>query len=194
MRLEPVRKPIAEPVVRVQQTERASADALVVRPSAIGMLLAKPVATTAPAGVSITQAMTTRNASDLTARIRSVLTARWTNTTTPGRQFILERQDKTQIDRLRVGVAWVEIKQVNDPVVPELTEMTVDTTRQEPLTTRATVIASVLSSRPSVWPEMLALEAFRPEPNRFFADGSTSRMLIIVGSVPSSGGIDRPRS
>ena len=97
---------------------------------------AKPAAPTAPVGVSLTQAMDIGNASDLTARIRSVLTARWTNTTIPGRQFILERQDKTQIDHLRLGGAWVEIKQVNDPVVPELTEMIVDTTRQELLTTR----------------------------------------------------------
>jgi hypothetical protein len=93
----------------------------------------KPVEPTAPADVKVVQDKLRGNATDLTARIRTLITASWRNTDIPGRFITLEREDRVQLDRLRVGAAWVEIKRISaeprwtgegwDP-----TELTVDVT------------------------------------------------------------------
>jgi hypothetical protein len=95
----------------------------------------KPFPPTAPANVTVSQDRSTGNPRDLTARIRTFITARWRNTPKaqiyiPGQFITLEREDKVQLDRLRVGPAWVELKQISADHDP--TEVTVDTTPEGP--------------------------------------------------------------
>jgi hypothetical protein len=93
----------------------------------------KPVAPTAPADVTVSQDKSLGRTGDLAARIRTFITARWRNTDIPGQFITLEREDRVQLDRLRVGPAWVEIKQISaDPHPTDPTEVTVDTTPEGP--------------------------------------------------------------
>ncbi len=90
---------------------------------------------TAPAYATVSQAKSTGNSRDPAARIRTIITARWRNTPVqqiyvPGKFITLERQDRVQLDRLRVGPAWVEIKQISADGDP--TEVTVDVTPEGP--------------------------------------------------------------
>lgn len=98
----------------------------------------KPVAPTAPASVTVSQNKSTGNPRDLTARIRTFVTAHWRNATAregfiPGQLITLEREDRVQLDRLRVGPAWVEIKQISAAPNPnDPTEIIVDVTPEGP--------------------------------------------------------------
>ena len=91
----------------------------------------QPVAPTAPVRVTISQDKSLGRSGDLAARIRTLITARWRNTLTgqvfiPGQFFTLEREDRVQLDRIRVGPAWVEINKISADHDP--TEVTVDVT------------------------------------------------------------------
>ena len=93
------------------------------------------IAPTAPAHVTVSQEKSTGNPRDLTARIRTFITARWRNTPPgltylPGKFISLEREDRVQLDRLRVGPAWIEIKQISADRDP--TEIVVDVTPDTP--------------------------------------------------------------
>lgn len=95
----------------------------------------KPVPPTAPSNMTVSQEKVQGNPRDLTSRIRTVVTARWRNTPIgqgfiPGQFLVLEREDRVQLDRLRVGPAWVEIKQISADHDP--TEVTADTTPEGP--------------------------------------------------------------
>lgn len=116
----------------------------------------KPVAPTAPADVMVSQDKSRGNPRDLTARIRTFITARWRNPYTtsfiPGQFITLEREDgvqfplrtldsagRVQFNQRRFKTAWVEIKQISAAPNPnDPTEITVDVTPegQELLTQR----------------------------------------------------------
>ncbi len=136
----------------------------------------KPLAPSAPDYVTVSQDRVLGNPRDLAARIRTFVTARWPNATArqgfiPGQFITLEREDRVQLDRLRVGPAWVEIKQIsadNDP-----TEVTVDTTPDDPelLTKRGNnyrvcSVVPILAAAGKVCSSSVAAEAKSPlDPN-----------------------------
>jgi hypothetical protein len=114
----------------------------------------KPVAPTAPVGVTISQDKSQGNAHDPTARIGAIITARWRNTDIPGQFITLEREGRVPLPLSTVDregrvqtnqpsskLAWIEIKRINSSYVPcpparcpehdeqgSTTELTVDTT------------------------------------------------------------------
>ena len=92
-----------------------------------------PTAPTPLSNVSVFQNKSHGRASDVLARIRTLVTARWRNTEIRGNFITLEREDKVQLDQVRVGPAWVEIKRIpaaGNPSDP--TDLTVDVTPEGP--------------------------------------------------------------
>lgn len=159
----------------------------------------KPVPPTAPAHVTVSQEKVQGNPRDLTSRIRTVVTASWRNTPVglvfiPGQFITLEREDRVQLDRLRVGPAWVEIKQISADHDP--TEVTADTTPEGPelLTQRGNnyrvcAVLPVLGPAGKVCSPSVAAEAKSPlDPN--------SKVVLAPNSIneknDSSWVIQRP--
>lgn len=100
--------------------------------------MGQPVAPTALADVNVSkssQAPGVRNAAANSrivgsVRISTVISARWRNTDLPGQFITLEREDRVQLDRLRVGTAWDEIARISAKSAP--TEASADITPKEP--------------------------------------------------------------
>ena len=86
------------------------------------------IAPSPPADVVVTQDKNRGRAGDLTARVRTLATARWRNTEIPGQFITLEREDRIQLDRVRVGLAWVELARVSARTDP--TDILADVTPQ----------------------------------------------------------------
>ena len=100
--------------------------------------MGKPVAPTAPADVNISKssgARGVRNASGNSrivgsVRITTLISARWRNTDLPGQFITLERENRVQLDRMRVGPAWDEIARISAKSAP--TEASADITSNGP--------------------------------------------------------------
>jgi hypothetical protein len=98
----------------------------------------QPIVPTALADVNISkssQASGVRNAAANSrivgsVRIATVISARWRNTDLPGQFITLEREDRVQLDRLRVGTAWDEIARISAKSAP--TEASADITPKGP--------------------------------------------------------------
>jgi hypothetical protein len=80
----------------------------------------KPIAPTAPADVtlSIAQRQVSQPGTSTLPQTRTIISARWRNTETPGEFITLEREDRAQLDRLRVGASWTELQRISAKVSP----------------------------------------------------------------------------
>jgi len=100
--------------------------------------MAQPIAPTALADVNISKlsgARGVRNASGNSrivgsVRITTLISAHWRNTDLPGQFITLERENRVQLDRMRVGPAWDEIARISAKSAP--TEASADITANGP--------------------------------------------------------------
>ncbi|HEY6121594.1 MAG TPA: fibronectin type III domain-containing protein [Pyrinomonadaceae bacterium] len=98
--------------------------------------MGQPVTPTALANVNISKSMLTRGVRNANSRlvdsvrIRTVISATWRNTDVPGEFITLERENKVQLDRMRVGPAWDEIARISAKSAP--TEASTDITPNGP--------------------------------------------------------------
>jgi hypothetical protein len=101
-------------------------------------VMGQPVAPTALGDVSISKSLLTRgvrNASGSSrivgsVRITTLISAKWRNTDLPGQFITLERENRVQLDRMRVGPAWDEIARISAKSAP--TEASADITSSGP--------------------------------------------------------------
>jgi hypothetical protein len=79
------------------------------------MATGKLIAPSAPADVtlSMTQRQVTSPGTSTLPQTRTIISARWRNTDTPGQFITLEREDRVQLDRLRVGASWTELQRIS---------------------------------------------------------------------------------
>jgi hypothetical protein len=75
----------------------------------------KPIAPTAPGDVtlSISQRQVSQPGTSTLPQTRTIISARWRNTDTPGQFITLEREGRVQLDRLRVGASWTELQRIS---------------------------------------------------------------------------------
>ena len=98
--------------------------------------MGQPIAPTVLADVNISKSLLTggvRNANSRivdSVRIRTLISARWRNTDLPGQFITLERENRVQLDRMRVGPAWDEIARISAKSAP--TEASADITPNGP--------------------------------------------------------------
>ena len=80
----------------------------------------KPIAPSAPADVtlSIAQKQVSQPGTSTLPQTRTIISARWRNTETPGEFITLEREDRVQLDRLRVGASWTELQRISSKNSP----------------------------------------------------------------------------
>jgi hypothetical protein len=98
----------------------------------------QPIAPTALADVSISKSSGARGVRNASAnsrivgsvRIATLISARWRNTDLPGQFITIERENRVQLDRLRVGPAWDEIARISAKSAP--TEASADITPNGP--------------------------------------------------------------
>ena len=98
----------------------------------------QPIAPTALADVSISKSSAARGVRNASAnsrivgsvRIATLISARWRNTDLPGQFITIERENRVQLDRLRVGPAWDEITRISAKGAP--TEASADITPNGP--------------------------------------------------------------
>ncbi len=75
----------------------------------------KPITPSAPADVtlSIAQRQVSQPGTSTLPQTRTIISARWRDTETPGEFITLEREDRVQLDRLRVGTSWTELQRIS---------------------------------------------------------------------------------
>ena len=91
----------------------------------------KPIAPSAPADVtlSIAQRQVSQPGTSTLPQTKTIISARWRNTETPGEFITLEREDHAQLDRLRVGAAWTELQRIGSKNSPNDISAVVTTER-----------------------------------------------------------------
>jgi len=100
--------------------------------------MGQPIVPTAPADVNISKSSGARGVRNASAnsrivgsvRITTLISARWRNTDLPGQFMTLERENRVQLDRMRVGPAWDEIARISAKSAP--TEASADITPNGP--------------------------------------------------------------